>query len=110
LNAFYEGGKNRFQEFITESDEFNFGMPDIERLRVEMKTLIQRLSRLYLPWKEEVDREEKAEKAEKRKAAMEAKLEAAAAEAAKTDNDIPKDATADVVRKEEHNDDVRMSV
>jgi hypothetical protein len=45
-----------------------------------MKTLIQRLSRLYLPWKEEVDRKEKAEKAEKRKVAMEAKLEASDAD------------------------------
>jgi len=42
--------------------------------------LIQRLSRLYLPWKEEVDRKEKAEKAEKRKVAMEAKLEASDAD------------------------------
>jgi hypothetical protein len=50
-NAVDEGGKKRFQELITESPAFSFAMPDIARIRDEMKTLIEGLSRLYLPWK-----------------------------------------------------------
>jgi hypothetical protein len=50
-NAFAKGGKTPFQELITESAEFTFGMPDIARIRLEMKTLIERLSGVYLPFK-----------------------------------------------------------
>jgi hypothetical protein len=67
---FAEGGKNRFQELITESTEFSFAMPDIARIRDEMKTLIEGLSRLYLPWNQEEDRKEKEEKAAGRKATI----------------------------------------
>jgi hypothetical protein len=52
-NVFAERGKGRFQELITDSREFDFAMPDIARIRAEMKTLIERLSVVYLPWKQE---------------------------------------------------------
>lgn len=38
-------------------------MPDIARIRLEMMTLIERLSGVYLPWKQEEYRKEKEEKA-----------------------------------------------
>jgi hypothetical protein len=56
------------QEFITESPEFSFAMPDIARIRAEMKTLIEGLSGVYLPWKQEENRKEKEEKAAEREA------------------------------------------
>jgi hypothetical protein len=43
-------------------------MPDIARIRNEMKTLIERLSGVYLPWKQEENRKEKEEKAAEREA------------------------------------------
>jgi hypothetical protein len=57
-----DGNKGRFQELITESPEFSFAMPDIARIRAEMKTLIEGLSGVYLPWKQEENRKEKEEK------------------------------------------------
>jgi hypothetical protein len=43
-------------------------MPDIARIRNEMKTLIERLSGVYLPWKQEENRKEKEEKIAEREA------------------------------------------
>jgi hypothetical protein len=43
-------------------------MPDIARIRAEMKTLIEGLSGVYLPWKQEENRKEKEEKAAEREA------------------------------------------
>ena len=43
-------------------------MPDIARIRAEMKTLIEWLSAVYLPWKLEENRKEKEEKAAEREA------------------------------------------
>jgi hypothetical protein len=63
-----DGNKGRFQELITESPEFSFAMPDIARIRAEMKTLIEGLSGVYLPWKQEENRKEKEEKAAEREA------------------------------------------
>lgn len=58
--------KNRFRELITESDAFDFAMSDIVRLRKDMRTLIERLSDIYGPWKREQDRlEREARKKEK---------------------------------------------
>jgi hypothetical protein len=48
-------------------------MPDIARLRAEMKTLIEGLTGVYLPWKQEEYRKEKEEKAAARKAKAEHK-------------------------------------
>jgi hypothetical protein len=68
INAFGERPKLRFQELITDSPEFSFAMPDIARIRNEMKTLIERLSGVYLPWKQEENRKEKEEKVAEREA------------------------------------------
>jgi hypothetical protein len=43
-------------------------MPDIARIRAEMKTLIEGLSGVYLPWKQEENRKEKEDKAAEREA------------------------------------------
>jgi hypothetical protein len=53
-------------------------MPDIARLREEMKTLIEGLSRVYSPWKKERDRKEKEEKAASRLAVIQGRLADAA--------------------------------
>lgn len=45
--------------FITKSDEFRFDVNCISRIRVQMQILIQRLSYLYLPWKQEKEEQEK---------------------------------------------------
>jgi Ulp1 family protease len=69
-NAFGERGNSRFLELITDSPEFSFAMPDIARFRNELKTLIEMLSGVYTPWKQEENRKEREEKrvAKKRKA------------------------------------------
>lgn len=42
-----------FQTNLIDScEEFEFGMPDIKRLREEIMMLVENLSELYLPWKE----------------------------------------------------------
>jgi hypothetical protein len=50
---------------LTDSDEFDFCMMDIARIREEMKTLIRRLTNVYTPWKEAELQREKEEKAER---------------------------------------------
>lgn len=42
-----------FRELITEDRAFHFTMEDIERLRREMKTLIEKLSGIYVRWKKQ---------------------------------------------------------
>jgi hypothetical protein len=49
-------------------------MPDIARIRIEMKTLIEGLTGVYLPWKQEENRKEREEKAAARKAKAEQKM------------------------------------
>jgi len=41
--------------------EFRFGMPEIKKLREDIRILIQNLSELYVPWKKEDDKRLKAE-------------------------------------------------
>jgi hypothetical protein len=69
-NAFAKGGKTPFQELITESAEFTFGMLDIARIRLEMKTLIERLSGVYLPFKLAERRAVREEKAKAKACSM----------------------------------------
>jgi hypothetical protein len=60
-----------FRDRITESAEFAFDMTDIVRIRSEKKTLVEKLSWVYLPGKKVQDRkeiEEKVAKAVARKA------------------------------------------
>jgi hypothetical protein len=78
VNAFEERHKSRWQKLITDGPAFSFAMPDIARLREEMKTLIEGLSRVYSPWKKERDRKEKEEKAASRLAVIQGRLADAA--------------------------------
>jgi hypothetical protein len=50
-----------FKVLITESDEFEFGTDDISRIRDEFRTLLERLSVLYVKWK--ADRDDQRRKA-----------------------------------------------
>ena len=59
-----ENERQPFYNLITEQKEFDFNMTDIARFRTEFKTLIERLSTIYL----ELKKREKAEK-KKQKAA-----------------------------------------
>ena len=54
-----EGEKknNPFYHLITDTEEFDFDMSDIRRFREELKTLVEKLSGIYLKWKK-VEREE----------------------------------------------------
>ena len=49
-----------FDDLVTKATGFNFGKEDIVRLRREIRTLIERLSRLYLRRKKEHDASSKA--------------------------------------------------
>lgn len=57
--------------FITQNDLFDFDMKDIDRIRLDFKGLIQRLSKLYIPWKEAEDRKERNAKLARKKARAE---------------------------------------
>jgi hypothetical protein len=48
------------------SNPFNFGMDDIAAIREDLKTLIHRLSDIFIPWKKEQRRKEKVERLQKR--------------------------------------------
>ena len=85
------------RDLVRHRKEFKFTMVDIARLREDMRVFIERLSRMYLPWKNEHD---KALKEERRKAKQE-KLrqketpnEPATEDSATVDNE--KNATSDV--------------
>lgn len=66
-----------FRDLITNSEAFNFGMNDIRRIRGDFRNLLERLTSVYRPWKEEVDRKEEEEKlAAKRKRTEKAELNA----------------------------------
>lgn len=55
-----------FRETITCSDEFDFKMTDIERMRRDMITLIERLSKIYADCRSaSIDQKEKIEKGKK---------------------------------------------
>ena len=45
--------KGAFQKLITESEAFVFGPQDIDRLRGEIRTLVQNLSDMFATWKKE---------------------------------------------------------
>jgi hypothetical protein len=74
-------------KFITDSNEFKFNGNDIDRIRMEMKTLIQRLTHVYTPWKKlQVETETAAKLAAKTaKASRKRKTLANAATSADTD-------------------------
>jgi hypothetical protein len=56
--------KDRFKLFLTESDAFKFNGDDIQRIRTEIKTLIENLSVVYAKVKEaEKQAKERARKA-----------------------------------------------
>lgn len=57
----------KFRDLITLSNEFNFDMTDISRLRQEMKKLIESLSGMYAVWKQEEDRNEQAEQSKRKR-------------------------------------------
>lgn len=56
------GGKKDVIKMITHGDAFNFSLDDIAGIREQMKTLIERLSAMYIPWRAKMDREERLEK------------------------------------------------
>jgi len=59
--AGFDGGAGAlFKALITKDEAFQFGMDDIDRIRGEMKILIERLSKVYLPWHAEQVRTRKA--------------------------------------------------
>jgi hypothetical protein len=51
--------KNSFQDLITNSPAFNFGMEDIARIRQEFISLVNALGKLYIEFKpKEKEKEE----------------------------------------------------
>jgi hypothetical protein len=77
-----KAGKRPFGGLITDSSEFYFDMEDIARIRQEIRTLIERLSKGYLYWKKEKERVEKESRLEEK---------ARLSEASKSDATISKD-------------------
>ena len=71
------------KDLIRAREEFQFGMPEIARLREDIRKLVQGLSSLYLPWKKNNDRalkeerrKEKQERLEQLEAPSETSVEA----------------------------------
>jgi hypothetical protein len=54
--GFTEGPIAMFRDLMTQNDAFHFGAKDITRIRREFFQLIERLSKLYFPWKGDDDR------------------------------------------------------
>ena len=67
--------RSLFPKCITDDEVFDFNMDDIHRIREEMKELIQRLSRIYLPLQQERDRKEKEERLTRKLAKLKAPAE-----------------------------------
>lgn len=95
--AGFDGG-DLFKAMITTDEAFQFDMDDIDRIRGEMKILIERLSEVYLPWHAEQVRKLKEERkarklAKQKKAADEHKENAEAningVQAASADPPVP---------------------
>jgi hypothetical protein len=84
-------GKRPFGGLITGSPEFDFDMEDIARIRQEIRTLIEQLSRMYVSWKKSKELAEK-----------EARLEEKArlSEASKRDENISKEPSESVATNE----------
>lgn len=61
-NEMHRSHKSLFRKSITEDKAFVFGMEDIDRIREEMKTLIKRLSNIYIPFQQEQDRQKKEDR------------------------------------------------
>lgn len=59
-----------FPKCITDDEVFDFNMDDIHRIREELKELIQRLSKIYLPLQQERDRKEKEERLARKRAKL----------------------------------------
>ena len=61
-----------FPECITDDEVFNFDMDDIHRIREELKELITRLSKIYVPIQQSRDRKEKEERLARKRAKRQA--------------------------------------
>jgi hypothetical protein len=53
--------QNIFSEMTINSEEFQFNMDDIKRLRKEMKTLIENLGKSFSHWKNVAQKDNKSE-------------------------------------------------
>jgi hypothetical protein len=84
--------KRPFEGLITDSPEFGFDMEDIARIRQDIRTLIERLSKMYSYWKKKKDLAEK-----------EARLEEKArlSQARKSDANLSKDSSESVAANEQ---------
>ena len=60
----YDNRSPPLRRVVTDQDEFQFDMRDIERMRDEMKALISNLATSYTAWNEEVAAKKKREAAE----------------------------------------------
>ena len=89
-----------FEGLITDSEEFDFDMKDIARIRQDIRTLIERLSQMYSYWKKKKDLAEK-----------EARLEEKArlSEASKSDANIS-ESPSESVAANEQKDNLKNSV
>jgi hypothetical protein len=67
LRFTWRGRKENFLSLITNSPAFQFDMSQIARIREEMTTLVDNLSKVYLPWLKE---QELAERKAKRSARL----------------------------------------
>jgi len=68
-------GETLFEKMITNDEAFEFDMGDIERIRGDMKKLIERLSNLYLPFKAEQVRKKKNDRMARKAAQQKAEGE-----------------------------------
>ena len=104
-------------DLIQAREEFQFDMPDIARLREDIRKLVQGLSNLYLPWKEKNNRALKEERRKEKILERRKRLEAPGEKSADTSRKTAVDgksaglATApdDSSNNNDDNDDVSNS-
>jgi hypothetical protein len=96
-----------FRDLITQSDEFDFGMNDIARIREEIRTLIEKLSDHYVEWKKEKDNADREEKKAEKAAKLAAKKDKESEETAEQPVDKAKavDASKIIAKPEARKDD-----
>lgn len=85
LRFTWKGYTTNFVSLITNSPAFQFDMSEIARIREEMTTLIDNLSKLYLPWLEE---QELAERTAKRVARLKDSFEVVSGDANEVSTDM----------------------
>ena len=108
LRFTWKGYKANFASLITNSPAFQFDMSEIARIREEMTTLVDNLSKVYLPWLKE---QELADRKAKRGARLKDSSEVVSGDANEVSTDIKNEENSPVasIVKEANEDNVILN-